>query len=68
MVLSIPYQYLSETTMTRIVNESTEAVLIVHEKVKSMKNLDGLVSSISLLPESPLTPYKEPLGNQSVGN
>jgi hypothetical protein len=29
--LSIPYQYLSETTMTRIVNESIEAVLIVHE-------------------------------------
>ncbi len=66
--LSIPYQYLSETKMTRIVNESTEAVLIVHETVKSMKNLDGLVSSISLLPESLLVPYKEPLGNQSVGN
>ena len=61
--LSIPYQYLNETTVTRIVNESIEAVLIVHEKITSMKNLDGLESSISLLPESLITPYQEPLGN-----
>jgi hypothetical protein len=64
--LSIPYQYLSETTMTRIVNESIEAVLIVHEKIKGMKNFDGLESSVSLLPESLITPYTEPLGNQTV--
>lgn len=62
--LSIPYQYLSEKTMSRIVDESIEAVLIVHEKISSLKNLDGLESSTSLLPESMLTPYKEPLGNQ----
>lgn len=66
--LSIPYQYLSETTMTRIVNESIEAVLIIYEEVKGMKNLDGLVSSIRLLPESLLIPYKEPLGNQPIAN
>ncbi len=61
--LSIPYQYLNETTMTRIVNDSIEAVLIVSEKVKDMKNFDGLVSSVSLLPEYLTTPYEEPLGN-----
>ena len=61
--LSIPYQYLNETTMTRIVNESIDAVLIVNEKVNSIKNFDGLASSISLLPESLITPYMEPLGN-----
>lgn len=61
--LSIPYQYLNETTMTRVVNESIEATLIVYEKIKGMKNLDGLKSSTSLLPESLLTAYKEPLGN-----
>lgn len=61
--LSIPYQYLNETTMTRFVNESIEAVLIVHEIIKGMRNLDGLESSVSLLPESLLAPYKEPLGN-----
>jgi hypothetical protein len=62
--LSIPYQYLNENMMTRIVNESIEAILIVHEKLKGMKDFDGLESSVSLLPESLLVPYLEPLGNQ----
>ena len=63
--LSIPYHYLNATTMTRIVDESIEAVLIVHKKLQSMKSLDGLKSSVSLLPESLMTPYEEPLGNLS---
>ena len=62
--LSIPYQYLNESTMTRFVNESVEAILIVYEKIKNMKNLDGLESSVSLLPEALMSPYKEPLGNR----
>jgi len=45
------------------VNDSLEAVLIVHEKVLMLKNLDGLYSSVSLLPESLTTPYQGPLGN-----
>ncbi len=61
--LSIPYQYLNEKTMTRIVNESIEAILIVYEKVKNMRNFDGLESSVSLLPEYLTEPYEEPLGN-----
>jgi len=61
--LSIPYHYLKETTMTRIVNESIEAVLIVYEKVRDMKSFDGLLSSASLLPEHLTTPYEERLGN-----
>ena len=61
--LSLPYHYLNEKMMTRIVDESIEAVLIVYEKVRNMKNLDGLKSSVSLLPESLTTPYEEPLGN-----
>jgi hypothetical protein len=64
--LSIPYQYLNESTMTRIVNESIEAVLIVYEKVRGLESFDGLESSTSLLPESLLAPYQEPLGNQTV--
>jgi len=63
--LSIPYHYLNDTTMTRIVDESIQAVLIVHKKLQSMKNLDGLKSSVSLLPDSLTTPYEEPLGNLS---
>ena len=61
--LSIPYQYLNENTMTRIVNQSVEAILIVHEKIAAIRNFDGLESSTSLLPESLMTPYQEPLGN-----
>ena len=61
--LSLPYQYLNEKTMSRIVDESVEAVLIVHDKLQDIKNLDGLKSSVSLLPESFATPYEEPLGN-----
>ena len=62
--LSIPYQYLNETMMTRIVNESTEAILIVYENVKTLKNFDGFESSVNLLPERLTVPYKEPLGNE----
>lgn len=61
--LSIPYQYLNEKTMSRLVYDSTEAVLLVHEKLQGMKSLDGLKSSDSLLPDSLTAPYEEPLGN-----
>ena len=61
--MSLPYQYLSEDTMTRMVNDSIEAVLIVNEKVRNIKDFDGLNSSVSLLPENLTVPYEEPLGN-----
>ena len=61
--LSIPYQYLNEATMTRMVNDSIEAILIVNEKVRTVKNLDGLESSVSLLPDYLTAAYEEPLGN-----
>jgi len=63
--LSLPYHYLNEKMMTCIVDESIEAVLIVHEKVQYMKNFDGLKSSVSLLPEYLTAPYDVPLGNMS---
>jgi hypothetical protein len=61
--LSIPYHYLNENTMTRMVNDSIEAILIVHEKVRNRKELDGLESSVSLLPDHLTSAYEEPLGN-----
>lgn len=61
--LSIPYHYLNENTMTRMVNDSIEASLIVHEKIKNMKDLDGLESSVSLLPDYLTAAYEEQLGN-----
>jgi hypothetical protein len=61
--LSLPYRYMNEKTMSRIVDDSLEAVLIVHEKLQRMKDLDGLKSSVSLLPAALTEPYEEPLGN-----
>jgi len=61
--LSLPYQYLSESTMSRMVTDSIAAVLYVHEKVQFLKSFDGLQSSVQLLPEALMTPYESPLGN-----
>jgi hypothetical protein len=61
--LNIPYHYLNEDTMTRIVNESIQGILIVHEQVRKIKDLGGLVSSTSLLPEELTRSYEKPLGN-----
>ena len=61
--LNIPYHYLNNETMTRIVNESVQGILIVHEKVRELNSFDGLVSSASLLPEELTRPYEKPLGN-----
>jgi zinc dependent phospholipase C len=61
--LFLPYQYLNEATMTRMVNDSIAAVLYVHEKVKAVKGFDDLQSSVQLLPEALTAPYESPLGN-----
>lgn len=65
--LSIPYRYLNEETMTQMVNDSIQAVLLVHDQVKRMENFNGLKSSVSLLPETLTSPYESPLGNLSIG-
>jgi hypothetical protein len=62
--LSIPYHYLNEATMSRIVDDSIEAILLIHEILQGKKSLDGPKSSVELLPESLTTPYEAPLGNQ----
>ena len=64
--LALPYQYLNEATMNRMVNDSIEAVLFVHEKVRVLQNLDGPKSSVSLFPEELTEPYKVPLGNSHL--
>ena len=60
---SLPYRYLNESTVSRLVNESVEAVLLVHKKLQGLKGLNGMKSSISLLPEAWTLPYESPLGN-----
>jgi len=61
--LSLPYQYLNETTMSRMVADSIAAVLHVNEKVQAAKSFDGIQSSVQLLPEALIAPYESPLGN-----
>jgi hypothetical protein len=61
--LSIPYQYLNEKTMSRMVDDSIEAILLVWEKVQAVADLDGLQTSLRLLPEALTSPYESPLGN-----
>ena len=61
--LSIPFQYLNAETMTHMIDDSIEAVLLVHDQVKKMEHFGGLKSSISLLPEALTSPYELPLGN-----
>lgn len=60
---SLPYHYLNESTVSRLVDESMEAVLLIHNKLQGIKALDGLKSSIGLLPETWTIPYESPLGN-----
>ena len=61
--LSLPYIYLNEKTMSRVVDDSIQAVLMVYDKVQNMKNLEGVKSSVRLLPELLIMPYDSPLGN-----
>src|SRR5258706_575226 len=61
--LALPYHYLSERTMSRMVADSIKAVLHVNEKVEALKNFDGMQSSVQLLPEALTAPYESPLGN-----
>lgn len=61
--LSLPYRYLNQETMTRMVNDSVEAILLVHQKLQQMTTLDGRKSGVTLLPETLTSPYQTPLGN-----
>jgi hypothetical protein len=61
--LSLPYQYLNEATMGRMVEDSITAVLFIYEKIKTANRFNGLQSSAQLLPETLITPYPSPLGN-----
>ena len=60
---SLPFRYLNEKTMSRVIDDSVEAILLVHKTLQNLKNLGGLKSSVSLLPESLMAPYNGPLGN-----
>jgi hypothetical protein len=62
--LTLPYQYLNEQSMSRMIADSIEAILSVHEKVQGQKNLIDVKSSSNLLPEALMSPYEKSLGNK----
>jgi hypothetical protein len=56
------YPFLNESTMTRIVEDTVKATLIVIEKIKHIK-IDKLQSSSEILPTELMLPYEMPLGD-----
>jgi zinc dependent phospholipase C len=60
---TLPFRYLNGKTMSRMIDDSVEAVLLIQKKLQDMKNPGGLKSSVTLLPESLMAPYTGPLGN-----
>ncbi len=57
------YIYLNETTMSRYVEDSVQAILKLYKRLQLRPALDGLNSAVSLLDEDDLTPYEPPLGD-----
>lgn len=55
-----PYPYLNEPTMSRIVDDTVQATLIIWDKIK-YGDIGGLQSSFELLPSELLLPYPTPL-------
>ena len=55
-----PYPYLNENTMTRVVNDTTQATLIILEKIK-YTSIENLQSSVEILPSHMTIPYQMPL-------
>jgi hypothetical protein len=56
------FLYLNESTMTRVVEDTVKATLFIIERLKDIE-IGELRSSIELLPEALIRPYKMPLGD-----
>lgn len=54
-----PFPYLNEPTMARVVKDTTQATLLILDKIK-YTTLDGRKSSFELLPPNLLIPYTPP--------
>lgn len=57
------YPYLNENTMTRIVEDTVKATVLILEELKKI-GLDNLLSSVEVLPEELMRPYPMPLGDE----
>ena len=55
-----PYPYLNENTMTRVVDDTVQATLIILEKIK-YTSIENLQSSVEVLPSHMTIPYHMPL-------
>jgi hypothetical protein len=58
------FPYLNEITMSRVVEDTTKATLLIVDQLRQQGSGD-LKSSIKLLPEEIIRPYKMPLGDSS---
>jgi len=56
------YPYLNESTMSRIVNDTVKAILLIIEKLKHIES-ENLQSSSEILPKELMLPYEMPLGD-----
>jgi hypothetical protein len=56
------YPYLNESTMSRIVNDTVKAILLIIEKLKHIES-ENLQSSSEILPKELMLPYDMPLGD-----
>ena len=56
------FPYLNESTMTRIVEDTVKATLLVIEKLKHIE-IKNLQSSSEILPTELMLPYQMPLGD-----
>ncbi len=56
------YPYLNESTMSRIVDDTVKATLLIVEKLKHIA-IENLRSSSEILPMGLMLPYEMPLGD-----
>jgi hypothetical protein len=63
-VLGRPYPYLNETTMTRFVDDATQALVTIWKQRAQLAHLDHAPSALALLTEEELAPYAAPLGDR----
>jgi hypothetical protein len=62
-VIGRPYPYLNETTMTRFVDDATQALVKIWEQRTRLPHLDHAPSALALLAAAEIAPYPTPLGD-----
>lgn len=61
--LDRPYPYLNHATMSRYVDDTTAALLVIHQALVGVADIAGHNTALALLPENAKTAYDPPLGD-----